>query len=61
MGPKIISRKDAKGAKFGEIKARAAKKKMVGWSGAFASLASWRDSTFNVELGTRNRESRKGR
>jgi hypothetical protein len=43
MGPKIISRKDAKGAKFGEIKARAAKKKMVGWSGAFASLASWRE------------------
>ena len=47
MGPKIISRKDAKhvlsavegGAKYGEIKARAAKKE---WLGGVGPLRAWR-------------------
>jgi hypothetical protein len=38
----LTSRKGAKGAKFGEIKAGAAKRKRLG-GGAFASLASWRE------------------
>jgi hypothetical protein len=46
--PKLSRRKQrdyspAKFAKLGEIKIGAVKKKMVGWSGAFASLAPWRD------------------
>jgi hypothetical protein len=34
IDPKIASRKDAKGAKFGKIKVGAAKEKVVGWRGA---------------------------
>ena len=43
IDPQITSRKGAKDAKFGEIKVGAAKEKVVGWRGAFASLASWRE------------------
>jgi hypothetical protein len=39
----FTSRKRAKFAKFGEIEAGAAKKKWL-VSGAFASLASWREN-----------------
>jgi hypothetical protein len=42
--PKITLRKGAKRAKFGNIKAGAAKKIWLGGGGTFAYLASWREN-----------------